>query len=96
MKTERTFTPITLTIETNHEYKLLRDISDKYEEIGNIFQSDDVRSFLINLNNALCEDNVIDKSTINDPQMWDHRCVSEKSIISTEVGHECNWCGCTQ
>ena len=29
-------------------------------------------------------------------KFWDHYCKKENDIISTEVGKECNWCGCEQ
>ncbi len=29
-------------------------------------------------------------------EFWDHYCKKENDIISTEVGKECNWCGCEQ
>ena len=32
----------------------------------------------------------IDPQTI---QLWEHHCPVEGEVISTEQGHECNWCG---
>ena len=32
--------------------------------------------------------------SLNGPKMWDHSCkVMGTELMSTEVGHECNWCG---
>jgi hypothetical protein len=31
------------------------------------------------------------------PKMWDHNCPTMGTErVSTEVGHECNWCGKSQ
>jgi hypothetical protein len=32
--------------------------------------------------------------SLDGPKMWDHNCPTMGTErISTEVGHECNWCG---
>lgn len=28
--------------------------------------------------------------------MWEHYCEEQKSVIGTQNGHPCNWCGKTQ
>jgi hypothetical protein len=35
--------------------------------------------------------------SLDGPKMWDHNCPTMGTErMSTEVGHECNWCGRTE
>ena len=35
----------------------------------------------------------LDNKTFEEPEMWEHYCDEEKSMMATGKGEPCNWCG---